>query len=55
MMIFIQKYLALFPDYSELVSSVINYCLPASHRIIIKTKTLRIVIKEPREETLFQA
>jgi len=27
----------------------------ASHRIIIKTKTLRIVIKEPKEETLFQA
>ena len=28
-LVFVQKYLALFPDYSKLVSPVINYCYPA--------------------------
>lgn len=28
-LVFVQKYLALFPDYLKLASPVINYCLPA--------------------------
>ncbi len=32
-LIFVQKYLALFPDYSKLVSSVINYCYPAFQEV----------------------
>jgi 5-methylcytosine-specific restriction enzyme subunit McrC len=42
-LIFAQKYLALFPDYSKLASPVINYCLPAFHEVDenIDLKTLK--------------
>ena len=42
-LVFVQKYLALFPDYSKLVSPVINYCLPAFHEVDenIDLKTLK--------------
>jgi len=42
-LIFVQKYLALFPDYSKLVSPVINYCLPVFHEVDenIDLKTLK--------------
>jgi 5-methylcytosine-specific restriction enzyme subunit McrC len=42
-LIFVQKYLALFPNYSILVSPVINYCLPAFHEVDenIDLKTLK--------------
>lgn len=32
-LIFVQKYLALFPDYSKEVQPVINFCLPAFHDV----------------------
>ena len=32
-LMFVQKYLALFPDYSKMVSSIINYCLPAFQEV----------------------
>jgi len=46
-LIFVQKYLALFPDYSKMVSSVINYCFPAFHEVDenIEIKTI-LGIKE---------
>jgi len=42
-LVFVQKYLALFPDYSKLASPVINYCLPAFHEVDdnIDLKTLK--------------
>lgn len=42
-LIFAQKYLALFPAYSKLVSPVINYCLPAFHEVDenVDLKTLK--------------
>lgn len=42
-LIFVQKYLALFPEYSKLVSPVINYCLPAFYAVDedIDLKTLK--------------
>ncbi len=44
-LIFIQKYLAFFPEYSKLVSSVVNYCLPAFQEVddkidLNKTKSI---------------
>jgi 5-methylcytosine-specific restriction enzyme subunit McrC len=40
---FVQKYLALFPNYLKLASPVINYCLPAFHEVDenIDLKTLK--------------
>lgn len=40
---FVQKYLALFPGYSKLVSPIINYCLPAFHEVDenVDLKTLK--------------
>lgn len=32
-LVFVQRYLALFPEYSKLVSSVINYCYPAFQNV----------------------
>ncbi len=42
-LVFIQKYLALFPEYSKLASPVVNYCLPAFHEVDenIDLKTLK--------------
>ncbi len=42
-LVFIQKYLALFPDYSKLALPVLNYCLPAFHEVDenIDLKTLK--------------
>jgi 5-methylcytosine-specific restriction enzyme subunit McrC len=42
-LVFIQKYLALFPDYSKLLSSVIDYCTPAFHGVddSIDTNTIK--------------
>lgn len=42
-LVFVQKYLALFSDYSKLASPVINYCLPAFHEVDenIDLKTLK--------------
>src|SRR5690606_20500974 len=42
-LVFVQKYLSLFPDYSKLASPVINYCLPAFHEVDknIELKTLK--------------
>jgi 5-methylcytosine-specific restriction endonuclease McrBC regulatory subunit McrC len=42
-LVFVQKYLALFPDYAKLASPVINYCLPAFHAVDenIDLKTLK--------------
>ncbi len=42
-LIFVQKYLSLFPDYSKLVTPVINYCLPVFDNVDekIDIKTLR--------------
>lgn len=42
-LVFVQKYLALFPDYLKLASPVINYCLPVFHEVDenIDLKTLK--------------
>lgn len=32
-LVFVQKYLALFPDYSKLATPVFNYCLPAFYEV----------------------
>jgi 5-methylcytosine-specific restriction endonuclease McrBC regulatory subunit McrC len=42
-LVFVQKYLALFPDYSKLATPVINYCLPAFYEVDenIDLKTLK--------------
>lgn len=42
-LLFAQKYLALFPEYSKLASPVTNYCLPAFHEVDenIDLKTLK--------------
>jgi 5-methylcytosine-specific restriction endonuclease McrBC regulatory subunit McrC len=42
-LVFVQKYLALFPEYSKLAIPVINYCLPAFHEVNenIDLKTLK--------------
>lgn len=32
-LVFVQKFLTLFPDYSKLVLPVINFCLPAFHEV----------------------
>jgi 5-methylcytosine-specific restriction enzyme subunit McrC len=42
-LVFVQKYLAFFPDHSKLVSPVINYCLPAFHEVDenVDLKTLK--------------
>lgn len=41
-LVFVQKYLALFPDYSKLLSSVIDYCTPAFHGVDDSIDTNRI-------------
>lgn len=40
---FVQKYLALFPEYSKLASPIINYCLPAFYEVDenVDLKTLK--------------
>lgn len=42
-LVFVQKYLALFPDYSKLASSILNYCLPVFNEVdeSIDLKTLK--------------
>ena len=32
-LLFIQKYLAFFPEYSKLANPIINYCMPAFHNV----------------------
>ncbi|MBK9460069.1 MAG: hypothetical protein IPN94_11715 [Sphingobacteriales bacterium] len=32
-LVFVQKYLVFFPNYTKLVAPVINYCLPAFHEV----------------------
>lgn len=42
-LVFVQKYLALFPDYSKLAAPTLNYCLPVFHEVDenIDLKTLK--------------